>query len=44
MKKGIYKRYSKVNQAWFVMWHHELLRVFNDEEEADHYIKELLNK
>ena len=36
---GVRKLYSPVNQAWFVMWHDQVLGVFNREEDANYYIK-----
>jgi len=33
--------YSRPNQAWFVMWHDQVLRVFNRKDEAREYALEL---
>lgn len=27
MKHGLHLKYSPVNQAWFLMWHHEVLHI-----------------
>ncbi len=35
---GLSKVYSPVNQAWLVMWNESVLRIFNDEADADAYI------
>lgn len=35
---GLRKVYSPVNQAWLVMWHESVLRVFNTEGDADAYM------
>lgn len=36
--------YSPVNQAWFVMWHDSVLRIFNTKVEAEAYVKEVSEK
>ena len=40
-KEGIYISYSKVNQAYFVMFYDSILRIFNTKEEAKYYLKEI---
>ena len=27
--------YSRINQAWFLMWNDQVLRIFNDKAEAE---------
>jgi len=38
---GITIRYSNVNQAYFVMWHNQVLRVFNRYADAERYADEI---
>lgn len=33
--------YSRINQAWFLMWHEQVLGVFNDKSEAEAELKRL---
>lgn len=40
---ALYIKYSPVNQAYFVMWHDTVLRIFNDERDANNYVRELRN-
>ena len=44
MKKGVYISYSKVNQAYFVMFYDQILKIFNTKEEANSYLTEISNK
>ena len=39
---GISVKYSPANQAWFVMWHGDVLRVVSDFSEADRYARSLV--
>jgi hypothetical protein len=41
---GIHLKYSPVNQAYFVMWHNQVLRIINDKKEAEEYVKEIGGK
>jgi hypothetical protein len=41
---GVSIRYSPVNQAYFVMWHDQVLRLFNRREEAERYANEITEK
>jgi len=38
---GIQIKWSAVNQAWFVMWHDQVLRIFNSKSDAEEYLDEL---
>jgi len=38
---GVTIRYSPVNQAYFVMWNDQVLRLFNRRDEAEHYAEEI---
>lgn len=41
---GLSLRYSRVNQAYFVMWgDHHVLRIFNSKIEGEEYIDALLD-
>jgi hypothetical protein len=42
-KEGIYISYSKVNQAYFVMFYDQILKICNTKKEANCYIKEISN-
>jgi len=42
--KGVYIAYSNVNQAYFVMFYNQILRIFNTKEEAKSYLTEISNK
>lgn len=41
---GVYISYSKTNQAYFVMFHDLILKIFNTKEEANSYLTEISNK
>ena len=43
-KEAIYISYSKTNQAYFIMFYDSILRIFNNKEEANNYLKEISNK
>lgn len=38
---GIHIEYSNVNQAWFVMWYDQVLRIFNEKDDAEYYVETL---
>jgi hypothetical protein len=40
----IYISYSKVNQAYFVMFYDQILKILNTKKEADSYLTEICNK
>ena len=41
--KGVYIAYSNVNQAYFVMFYKQILRIFNTKKEAKSYLTEISN-
>lgn len=41
-KHGLWILYLPVNQAWAVMWHGSVLRLFSEKWEAEEEIKDLL--
>jgi len=41
---GLHIEWSNVNQAWLLMWKHEVLRVINDKAEAEQTMMELINE
>ncbi len=41
---GIHLAWSNVNQAWFLMWKHEVLGIINDKAEAEQRMMELINE
>jgi len=42
MINGLHIEWSNVNQAWFLMWHTEVLRIFNDKSDAETEMTRLL--
>ena len=40
---GVYIAYSNVNQAYFVMFYNQILRIFNTKKEAKSYLTEISN-
>ena len=43
MRNGLHIEWSNVNLAWFLMWHAEVLRIFNCKMDAEHELERLLN-
>ena len=43
-KKAFYIVYSKMNQAYFVMFFEQVLRICNDKIEADEYLASIVNQ
>jgi hypothetical protein len=41
---GLHIEYSNVNQAWFLMWFDQVLRIFNEKWEAQAEMNDLLRK
>ena len=36
MVNGLHIEWSNVNQAWFLMWFEQVLRIFNDKADAEY--------
>jgi hypothetical protein len=44
MYQGLHLQYLPANMAWAVMWHQQILRIFNTREEAEYEMENLLRK
>ena len=42
MTNGVHVVYSPINQAYFVMWYSEILRICNDKASATEYVSFLV--
>jgi len=42
MQNGLHVEWSNVNQAWFLMWFDQVLRIFNKKADAEAEMERLL--